>query len=148
MTIPQSKNNIPPKFIRISKILELFAKAPPFTNGMMAYAALMELVNEQEDTVWGAGYWKAPRTFHGGVVTDRIYPTHTESFEDVMGFPGVTHLIHTKHSIFLSRYGAVQVQLDNGWAVADCHLETRPEFILLDKLDAYGDGVWHEKNRK
>ncbi|MDE1153748.1 MAG: hypothetical protein PW788_14535 [Micavibrio sp.] len=148
MKSPQPRKDIPPKFVRISKILALFAKAPPFANGMMAYATLMEIVNEQEDLVWGADYWKAPRTFHGGVVTDRVYPTHTESFENVEGFLGVTHLIHTKHSIFLSRYGAVQVQLDNGWAVSDCHLETRAEFILVDKLDAYGDGVWHEKNRK
>lgn len=71
MTSPQPRKDIPPKFIRISKILELFAKAPPFANGMMAYATLMEIVNEQEDLVWGADYWKVPRTFHGGVVTDK-----------------------------------------------------------------------------
>lgn len=46
----------PPKSARISAILDRFAAVPPFTNGMMAYAALMELVNEHEDTIWGADY--------------------------------------------------------------------------------------------
>ena len=101
----------------------------------------------QEDLVWGENYWKAPRTFLDGTVTDRIYPTYTESFECLKNFPGITHLVHTKHSVFISRYGAVQVQLDNGMPPEKCYLEYRPEFILLDKLDSYNDGVWHEKNR-
>lgn len=142
------KNIIQPKSHRLAIMLKAYAKIPPFSNGMMAYASMMEMLNEREDVLWGEDHWSPPRTFLDGVVTDRIYPTHSESFQNIDGFPGVTHLIHTKHSIFMSRHGAVQVQLDNGLAAGDCHLEARSAFILLNKLDAYGDEVWHDKNRR
>ena len=137
-----------PKSVRILRTIKIFEGFNPFSNGMMAYATLMELVNSQEDSVWGAEHWNPPRKFLKGEVTNRIYPTYPESFEDVPGFPGVVHLIHTKHSVFISRYGAIQIQLDNAMPVSVCFTETRPEYILLDKADIYGDGVWHEKNRR
>lgn len=134
---------------RFTTVLAQIAILPPATNALVAYRQLAETLNAAEDEVWGRDHWAPPRTFLDGSRTDRLYPIAPESFHPVAGFPGVTLMLAKKELVFVSRFGAIEIQ---GKMPSDPLGEKVPfaerlDRVLWSKLDAYNDGVWHPKNR-
>ena len=109
---------------------------------------LSETLNEREDAIWGADDWHPPRTFKDGVRTERLYPISTESFVPVPGFPGVTALLARREVLFVSRYGALEVQEKLREMDLQSQLLTAKgsERVIYQLNDSAGDGVWHTKN--
>lgn len=114
--------------------------APPATTGLLAYKLLSELVNQVEDETLGAEHWSPPRSFFGGKVSDRLYPTYPESMHSVDGWPSVTMFVHSKQLVFISIRGAIQIQSKEQNCLLPYH--ERSNLVLLDKPDAYGNLVW------
>ncbi len=134
---------------RLLQVLEQFKKLPPATNGLEAYKQFCELINHSEDVLWGKESWNPPRTFLDGSRTDRLYPIYPESFHPVQGFPGVTVLISKMEIVFISRYGAIEIQEkdpDDKYGTNN-HFSERHHLCIFKKHDAYRDGVWHNKNK-
>lgn len=129
--------------------LKAWAAKPPTKNGLLAYKSLTQCVNEVEDQVFGETLWNCPRTFLNGERTDRIYTILSESFYEVPSFPGVSLLLAKDELIFISRFGAAEVQnklIDDKYGEAIPY-EQRSNEVIFSKLDASGDGVWHVKNK-
>lgn len=134
---------------RVKLILEKLASLPPACSGLEAYQQISETINTLEDAIWGRDYWSPPRSFFGGISTQRFYTIFTESFFSVEDFPGVTLLLGTKELIFVSRYGAIQMQrkLHSDRYGLDNKFHLRRSQIFFEKVDAYDHDVWHEKNK-
>lgn len=140
---------VPSRYERLLRLLDVIRVAAPARSGLEAYRQLAETLNEMEDEWWGPEHWAPPRTFRTALRTERLYPIMPESFFEVPGFPGVTLLLAKRELVFVSRTGAIQVQRKDT-ADRDGRItpfESRTETIMLDKSDAYGDRVWHVKNR-
>ncbi len=136
---------LPSKGERIRRLLAELDKQPPAASGLEAYAQMSNTLNHLEDAL-PDNPWAPPRTYVNGELTDRMYPSTTECFETVEGYPGVTVMVHTKEFIFISRFGAIEIQKDTGESEVDIHFSTRSHAVIYKKPDAYGDGVWHDKN--
>lgn len=134
---------------RFLRSLRILAKLPPASNALEAYAQLCNTLNEVEDIVFGSQHWNPPRTFLTGVETTRLYPIFTESFFAVTEFPGVQMLLARKELVFISRFGAIQVQNKSASDKTgdDLPFFRRSDEVIFTKDDKYGDDVWHEKNR-
>ena len=134
---------------RVNLILKKLNVLPPARNGLEAYRQISETINHFEDMIWGKESWNPPRSFLGGVATRRFYTTFTESFFSVENFPGVTLLLGTKELIFVSRYGAIEMQrkLHNDRYGKTKQFYLRHDQVFFVKLDAYSHSVWDEKNR-
>jgi hypothetical protein len=137
----------PSKATRLNKLFTCIKAVQPACTGLEAYAQISNALNLLEDQIWGPGYYAMPRTYDGGVVTDRLYPSHPESFETVSGFSGVINMVHTKEFIFISRTGAIEIQRDTGESETEVHFSTRRHAVLFTKNDHQGRGVWHESHR-
>jgi hypothetical protein len=144
-----NEGSIPPRQERFMAVLSRVSLLPPAHSSLEAYGQLSEELNAAEDEVFGRDYWEPPRTFLDGNRTPRIYPIHTESFHPVVGFNGVTLMIAKKEYVMISRHGAMEVQskIPDDLYGDLLHFSERNDHILWQKNDAYGDGVWHEKNR-
>lgn len=121
----------------------------PASSGLEAYAQLSEVINNTEDEIWGKEAWDLPRTFLDGRRTDRLYPILPESFHPVQGYPGVTILVSKIEVVFISRWGAIEMQRKDPEDKFGerMHFAYRSDRVLFTKSDAYGDHVWHDKNR-
>jgi hypothetical protein len=129
---------------RLSKIFEKLDRIPCAKTGLEAYARLCNIVNEIEDELFE---WRLPRTFLDGTITERLYPPQPECMESVSGWSGIIVCVHVKEFIFFSRYGAVEIQLDTSEDEKLIHFSTRSSAVIYSKNDAYGDPVWHPKNK-
>jgi hypothetical protein len=129
---------------RLKVMIERLGAAQPTTTGLLAYKLVSELLNEIEDEALGSEHWSPPRTFHGGALSERLYPTYPESMHAVDGWPGVTLLVHSKQLVFISLCGAIQIQAKDD----DCKLpyNERSHLVLLEKADAYGKLVWNTEH--
>lgn len=134
---------------RVKLILTNLELLSPARSGLEAYKQISETINHFEDEIWGKEYWHPPRSFFGGISTQRFYTIFPESFFLIENFPGVMLLLGTKELIFVSRYGAIEMQKklhdDRYGKVKAFYL--RQDLVFFEKLDAYGDTVWNEKNR-
>lgn len=137
----------PAKRDRLQRMIECVRALPPARSGLEAFAQITNVLNHLEDQVWGADHYAMPRSYEGGVVTDRLYGSHAESFETVQGFSGVVNMVHTKEFVFVSRTGAIEIQKDTGESEELVHFETRRHAVLFSKPDAYGRAVWDDQNR-
>ncbi|MCW1908769.1 MAG: hypothetical protein KIH63_005515 [Candidatus Saccharibacteria bacterium] len=140
--------SVPSRAERLQDILDRLALLPPAQNGLEAYAQMAELINTSEDALFG-DHWDLPRTFLDGRRTDRLYPILPESFFSVPAFPGVTLMVSKVEVVFMSRWGAIEMQTKDpddkfGERIPFC---SRFENVIFSKPDALGDGVWHDKNR-
>jgi len=134
---------------RLLDALKVLSAAQPANNGLEAYAQLTLAINEVEDRVWSPSKWDLPRTFLDGGRTERLYVIQPESFFPVRGYPGVTLLLAKREVVFISRCGAIEFQWKdpNDPHGEKTHFAKREEKLFFERLDAVGDGVWHEKNR-
>lgn len=147
-----SNAEIPPDLSRkkrVSLILMELDALPLARSGLEAFRQISETINSFEDRFWGRESWNPPRSFLDGVETKRFYTIMTESFYPVEGFPGVMLLLGTKELIFVSRYGAIEIQSKD---VSDPYGEIqafwlRRNQVFFAKPDAYGHSVWNDKNR-
>jgi hypothetical protein len=138
---------IPRKGERLQKLTACLLMLPPARSGLEAFAQVTNALNLLEDQLWGPDHYLMPRTYEGGRVTDRLYASHPESFETVDGWIGVMNMVHTKEFIFMSRFGAIEIQRDTGESESEVCFCTRRHAVLFAKVDAAGHGVWHAKNR-
>jgi hypothetical protein len=134
---------------RVNLILKELDALPLAHCGLEAFSQISETINNFEDRFWGRESWNPPRSFLDGVETKRFYTIMTESFFPVEGFPGVTLLLGTKELIFVSRYGAIEIQSKD---VSDPYGKItafwlRRNQVFFSKPDAYGHSVWDDKNR-
>lgn len=137
--------NIPPKYARFRRVFDELSRCPAAASGLEAYAQLSNILNHAEDEIFG-DFWDPPRTYLNGETSERLYHSAPECFETIEGFPGVTAMVHVKEFVFISRFGAVEVQRDTGQCEETIPFCTRDGAVMFRKLDAYGDGVWHPKN--
>jgi hypothetical protein len=141
---------IPSRRERLLLVLSEIEKLPPFRNGLQVYKELSERLNHQEDCFFGKESWDPPRTFLENNRTDRLYPIYPESIHTIEEFPGVSILISMKEIIFISRWGAIEVQdkdpKDKYGQVT--HFFLRKEKVIFYKSDYYGHGVWADKNKE
>ncbi len=143
-----NEEGIPPRQDRFMSVLARVSEMPACSNSLEAYGLLSRVLNSAEDEIFG-DHWEPPRTFLDGKRTPRIYPIHPESFHPVEGFSGVTLMIAKKEYVIVSRFGAMEVQtkIPDDLYGANLHFSERNDQVLWQKTDAYGDGVWHDKNR-
>jgi hypothetical protein len=139
---------VPSRAQRLAAALQRTAKLPPATTALEAYRQIAQSINEVEDSWWGADHWQPPRSFLDGTRTARLYPIYPESFFAVDGFPGVTLLLAKHELLFISRFGAIELQCKewNDALVERIHYPERSPDAIFAKADASGDGVWHAKN--
>lgn len=140
---------IPPRRDRFMAVLGEIDALPPAHSSIEAYGQISETLNVYEDEVFGRDHWFPPRSFLHGNRTERIYPIYPESFHPVPEFAGVTVMIAKREYVFLSRFGAIEIQekVPGDEFGQTVHFKNRQDCILWKKDDAYGDGVWHEKNK-
>lgn len=142
---------VPSRANRLVAALEKTAKLPPATTALEAYRQLAQSINEIEDGWWGPEHWQPPRSFLDGTRTVRLYPIYPESFFSVQGFPGVTLLLAKRERLFISRFGAIQLQRkrdDRDGRAQPERFADRSAEAIFSKDDAAGDGVWHAKNAR
>ncbi|HVZ12376.1 MAG TPA: hypothetical protein VG965_05080 [Patescibacteria group bacterium] len=140
---------IPSRQERFADVLSHLATLPAAHSSLEAYGQLSEAINAAEDRMFGVDSWAPPRTFLDGQRSERLYTIYTESFHHVDGFAGVTLMIAKRELVFVSRFGAIQVQSkipDDPYGRSK-HFSDRPETVIWNKEDAYGDDVWHDKNK-
>lgn len=133
---------------RLSLALDLWALEPPVSNGLLSYKQLTDCIDSIEDQEIGHDFWDCPRTFLNGQRTDRIYTILPESFHNVKYYSGVTLLLAKHELIFVSRFGAVEVQnkmKEDKYGVF-VHYNNRSDEVIFRKIDASGHDVWHAKN--
>ena len=138
---------MPTKGERLRRLATCLHALPPARTGLEAYAQIANSLNLLEDQLWGKDAFAMPRSYENGVVTQRMYPSHTECFETVAGFGGVTNMVHTKEFILVSATGAIEIQRDTGESEIDVHLSTRTHAVVFAKNDARGRGVWDAVHR-
>lgn len=140
-------SSCPSKGSRLARVLETVSAMPAAKTGLEAYAQISNALNLLEDQVWSERHFWMPRSYEGGVVTDRLYVSHPESFESVDGFEGVVNMVHTKEFIFISRTGGIEIQKDTGECERSVHFESRSHAVLFSKADAQGRSVWDDSHR-
>jgi len=139
---------IPSRAERLAAALRRTAALPPATTALEAYRQIAQSINDVEDRWWGPEHWQPPRSFLDGTRTARLYPIYAESFFPVEAFPGVTLLLAKRERLFISRFGAIELQRKQ-WddaLVEQVHYPERSADAIFAKADACGDGVWHAKN--
>jgi len=134
---------------RLGLILVNLQSLNPASNGLEAYKLLSNAINEFEDQIWGANNYFPPRSFLHGNKTDRMYTIFTESFFEVPGYTGVSLLLSRRELIFISRYGAIEIQLkdDEDKYGDNIHFDSRKRNVIFKKNDSTDDGVWVDKNK-
>ena len=142
-------NQETPKHQRMQVVLDYLHSLPPASNALEAYLLIEKAIMDVEDIFLGKESYNPPKTFLDGTRTERIYMTLHESIHPVPKYGGVQILVHAKEVVFISRYGAIEMQRKHE---DDKHgfltpFEKRNESVLFKKNDAYGDGVWHQKNK-
>jgi hypothetical protein len=139
---------VPSRAARLAAALHRTAELPPATTALEAYRQIAQSINEIEDHWWGPEHWQPPRSFLDGTRTARLYPIYAESFFPVEGFPGVTLLLAKRELLFISRFGAIELQCKqwNNAVIEQADYPERSVDAIFAKADAGGDGVWHAKN--
>jgi 5'-deoxynucleotidase YfbR-like HD superfamily hydrolase len=140
---------VPSKSQRLKLVFEDIANREPARTGLEAYRQLSDAVNRVEDMYLTADHWHPPRHVGPGVVTERLYPIAPESCYPVPDYSGVDLLVSVGECVFVSRFGAMEVQLKDdsdlfGERVA---FQDRGDRVIFSKADSAGDGVWNAKNR-
>lgn len=143
-------HSVPSRAKRLASALQRTAELPPATTALEAYRQIAQSINEVEDSWWGPEHWQPPRSFLDGTRTARLYPIYAESFFSVEGFPGVTLLLAKHELLFISRFGAIELQCKqwNDAHVEQVNYRERSAGAIFAKADAAGDGVWHAKNAR
>lgn len=131
---------------RLGLVLEILAARPACHSGLEAYRQISDALNLVEDEHLGPNNWCPPRSFVGQPTSERMYPTYPESMIQVTGYGGNTALLHETEVIVVSRFGAMEVRRRNGRVFVEMAQELAAP-VVFEKPDAYGDGVWHEKNQ-
>jgi hypothetical protein len=131
---------------RLFAALQRLQDVPACSSGLEMYRNLCQALNHVEDNALGESSWLPPRTFIGARSSERLYPTYPESMLRVSGAPGITALWHETEVVFISRFGAMEVEEKNGRDL-ELIVSEGGATRLFSRLDAYGDGVWHPKNR-
>lgn len=137
-----------PKQHRIKVVLDHLHSFSPARTALEAYAHFTQAINQVEDEFLGKDSYDLPRTFLDGTRTERMYMTLFENMYSVPRYGGVHILIHVREIVFISRYGAIEIQKkveDDKFGFKQ-HFEERVALVIFKKLDAWGDGVWHQKN--
>jgi 5'-deoxynucleotidase YfbR-like HD superfamily hydrolase len=142
-------SRIPSKSHRLKLIFEEVADRDPARTGLEAYRQISDAVNRVEDMFFTSSHWQPPRHVGPGVITDRLYPIAPESCYPVPQYAGVDLMVSVKECVFISRFGAIEVQAKDkrdlfGERTA---FHTRSDHVIFSKRDSVGDGVWHDKNR-
>jgi 5'-deoxynucleotidase YfbR-like HD superfamily hydrolase len=130
---------------RINKLFMLLDRLPKASSAMEIYCQISNTLNSIEDDYFGVDSWNPPRFYPPGNSTDRMYPTSTDSMYPVPEYGGVNALVGINEVAYISRYGAVEIQKrdkDNKFNELNIYSE-----IIYVKSDAYGDNVWHIKNK-
>src|SRR5436853_576184 len=100
-----TNNDYPPrpsKGARLEMLISRLKHAPAVTNGLLAYKLISETLNDIEDVVLGKDCWDPPRTFVGGITSERLYPTCPESILPVPNKPNLAMLTHVGQIIFIA----------------------------------------------
>jgi 5'-deoxynucleotidase YfbR-like HD superfamily hydrolase len=140
---------IPSKSHRLKLVFEEVATRQAARTGLEAYRQISDALNRVEDMYFTASYWKPPRHVGPGVVTDRLYPIAPESCYPVPDYSGVDLLVSVGECLFVSRYGAIELQVKDKSDLFGEHVafHSRRDRVIFSKPDSSGDGVWHVKNR-
>jgi len=138
------------RFGRLLEVLEYLRNLPRAKTGLEAYSQLSNALNDFEDCVFGRCEWSPPRSFHDGSRTQRLYPILPENIFPVERYNGVMLLLAKKELVFVSRYGAIEIQKK---CESDKHgtvvpYKERSNSVIFNKADYYGGGVWDEKNKE
>ena len=135
---------------RLLLALSAWAMEPPATNGLLCYKQLTECIDKVEDQIFGKNHWDCPRTFLKGDRTNRIYTILSECFHSAPYYPVVSLLLAKHELVFISRFGAAELQtkLDGAVYGPKRDFDQRTDKVIFSKKDSFGHGVWHEKNRK
>ncbi|MDQ3076026.1 MAG: hypothetical protein M3Q34_02765 [bacterium] len=138
------------KYHRLQVIFDRLSRIPPMSSSLQVYKMMAQVIDEVEDEFLGPETYDLKLNRANPVETGyRMYQIQLGSIFEVSGYTGVQLLLATKHLTFISRYGAIEVQsklhIDKFGELI--FFETRFEQVLFQKLDAFGDGVWHEKNK-
>lgn len=138
-----------PKHLRLQVILDYLQTKPPARSSLEAYKIFTDTINEVEDEFLGKESYNPPKTFLDGSKTERIYMTNPESFHNVPAYGGVQVLIHFREITFISRYGAIEIQrkVNKDKLGSLIPFKERNTEVIFKKLDAWGDDVWHDKNK-
>lgn len=134
---------------RFQVILNRLAAAPALHTSLEAYKLLEVVINTVEDEFLGEDSYNPPRSLIVGFEKiERMYLTKLESMHPVPRYTGVSILLSHQHVTFISRYGAIEIQrkLREDKRGETIPFEARTELVIFQKLDAYGDPVWHPKN--
>ena len=134
---------------RLQAVLDRLRYSPPAHTSLEAYALFEKIINQVEDEFLGPHTYNPPRS----LLVDfenigRMYMTKTESMFSIPKYTGVHILVNHREVVFISRYGAIELQRKLGHDKEGLiiHFEHRLEQVLLQKPDAWGHGVWHPKN--
>lgn len=134
---------------RLSLLFTSLDSEPPATSSLDAYRQISNLLNNIEDDVLGRDSWNPPRYYPPGENTERLYTIGADSIFPLKEYNGIDVLTSIGEITFISRYGAIEVQLkdklDNTGNGTD--YENRKKAVIYSKVDYQGDGVWHEKNK-
>lgn len=137
-----------PKHMRLQVILDHLQSVQPAHSALEAYKILSESINLIEDRFLGKDTYNPPRSLVN-VHTPRMYPTNLESAFPVAYYKGVHILLSSNHITLISRYGAIEIQnkVTGDKRGENVHFKEREHEVIFRKLDAYGDGVWCDKNK-
>jgi 5'-deoxynucleotidase YfbR-like HD superfamily hydrolase len=140
---------IPSKSQRLKLVFEDMVDREPARTGLEAYRQLSDAVNRVEDMYLTANHWHPPRHVGPGVVTERLYPIAPESCYPVPDYAGVDLLVSVGECVFVSRFGAIEVQVKDGGDPFGERVafQDRKDRVIFSKFDSAGDGVWSIKNR-
>lgn len=137
------------KSSRLAMALEEVGRRLPARTGLEAYRQISDAINRVEDMHWGADYWEPPRHVDPGTRTARLYPIAPESIYPVRDYGGVDVLVSVAEYVFVSRFGAIEVQTkDHHDSYGEFNaFSGRRDRVMFEKGDYAGDSVWHEKNK-
>ena len=138
------------RYERLLEVLEYLRNLPGAKSGLEAYAQISNALNDFEDCVFGRNSWSPPRSFQDGNRTQRLYPILPENIFPVDGYNGVMLLLAKKELVFISRFGAIEIQkkCESDKYGALLHYKERSDTIVFKKTDYYGGGVWNDKNKE
>lgn len=132
---------------RLKAALAIVEGQAPCRNGLEAYRQISDALNQVEDESLGVDSWRPPRSFVGHPSSSRLYPTYPESMLALPDYPGNMVLWHAAEVVIISRFGAIEVRTRNGRSFEELTQDDADQTVYFTKLDGYGDGVWHGKNR-
>jgi guanylate kinase len=132
---------------RLKYILDNIDMNEPARNALEAYKIITQAIDEFEDN-FSAEPWSPPRTYMDGSRSSRMYTIFPESFHDVPEYRGVTLLLSLRELIFISKNGAIEVQVkDTHDPLGERkHFKDRKHNVLFSKVDIEGNDVWHASN--